>query len=299
MSRKGLILFLACGIVWGVPYLFIKIAVQDFSAPAIILARTLIGALVLIPLAIKRKALMPAIRKWKITLAFAVLEMIVPWWLISTAENGHINSGLAGLLIATVPFFAMAIGYFYMGDKTAAHPKNILGLVFGFAGVVLLVGIDAFAHNLELLWVGALILAAMGYAIAPAVTAKNAPEVETVGILALSMAITAAVYAVPTILNPLAPGVTVPRLESWLSLGVLGVVCSAIAFVLFFALLREVSYSRATLITYVNTAVAIFAGVAFAGEPFTIGMAAGLPLVAIGSYLASKKHTTRPKAAHS
>jgi drug/metabolite transporter (DMT)-like permease len=239
---------------------------------------------------------MPAIRKWKITLAFAVLEMVIPWWLISTAENGHINSGLAGLLIATVPFFAMAIGYFYMGDKTAAHPKNVLGLIFGFAGVVLLVGIDAFAHNLEVLWVGALILAAMGYAIAPAVTAKNAPEVETVGILALSMLITAAVYLVPTIMNPLAPGVTVPRLESWLSLGVLGVVCSAIAFVLFFALLREVSYSRATLITYVNTAVAIFAGVVFAGEPFTIGMAAGLPLVAIGSYLASRKHAPKVKA---
>jgi drug/metabolite transporter (DMT)-like permease len=138
-----------------------------------------------------------------------------------------------------------------------------------------------------------MILAAIGYAIAPAVTAKNAPEVETVGILAVSMVFTAAVYLIPTIMQPLAPGVTEPRIESWLSLAVLGVVCSALAFVLFFALIKEVSYSRATLITYVNTAVAIFAGVAFAGEPFTIGMAAGLPLVAIGSYLASRKHETK------
>ncbi len=194
MSRKGLLLFLACGIVWGIPYFFIKIAVEDFSAPTIILARTAIGALVLVPLALKRKAFIPALKKWRVVLIFALFEMIGPWWLINTAEDGHINSGLAGLLIATVPFLAMAIGYFYLGDKTAAHPKNILGLILGFAGIVLLVGIDALTHDLEVLWVGAVILAAVGYAIAPAVTAKKAPDVEMVGILSLSMAVTAVFY---------------------------------------------------------------------------------------------------------
>ena len=184
----------------------------------------------------------------------------------------------------------MAIGYFYLGDKTAAHPKNILGLILGFTGIVLLVGIDAFTQNLEVVWVGAVILAAVGYAIAPAVTAKQAPDVEMVGILSLSMAVTAAFYVVPTILNPLAPGVTVPQLDSWIALLVLGAVCSALAFVLFFALIREVSYSRSTLITYANTAVAILLGVAFGNEPFTVGMAVGLPLVAAGSYFASRRH---------
>jgi drug/metabolite transporter (DMT)-like permease len=291
MSRKGLLLFLACGIVWGIPYFFIKIAVEDFSAPTIILARTAIGALVLVPLALKRKAFIPALKKWRVVLLFALFEMIGPWWLINTAEDGHINSGLAGLLIATVPFLAMAIGYFYLGDKTAAHPKNILGLILGFAGILLLVGIDALTHDLEVLWVGAVILAAVGYAIAPALTAKKAPDVEMVGILSLSMAVTAVFYLVPAILNPLAPGVTTPGLDSWISLAILGAICSALAFVLFFALIREVSYSRSTLITYANTAVAILLGVFFGNEPFTIGMAVGLPLVAAGSYFASRRHT--------
>lgn len=290
MSRKGLLLFLACGIVWGIPYFFIKIAVEDFSAPAIIFARTLVGALVLVPLALQRKAFLPALKKWKAVLGFAAFEMIGPWWLINTAEDGHINSGLAGLLIATVPFFAMAIGYFYLGDKTSAHPKNVMGLIFGFAGIILLVGIDAITQNLEVLWVGAMILAAIGYAIAPALAAKSAPNVEMVGILALSMAVTAIFYAVPAALNPLAPGVSIPAIESWVALAVLGVVCSALAFVLFFALIREVSYSRSTLITYANTAVAILIGVAFGNEPFTVGMAVGLPLVAVGSYYASRQH---------
>jgi drug/metabolite transporter (DMT)-like permease len=290
MSRKGLLLFLACGVAWGIPYFFIRVAVEDFSAATIILARTAIGALVLVPLAMRRGALMPALKAWKTVVAFAMLEMVGPWWLINTAENGHIGSGLAGLLIATVPFFAMAISYFYLGDKSAAHPKNVLGLVVGFLGIFLLVGIDAFTGQLELVWVGAVILAAIGYAIAPAVANKTAPNVEIVGILAWSMVLTAVIYAIPAALNPLAPGVTVPASESWIALAVLGVICSALAFVLFFALIKEVDYSRATLITYVNTAVAILLGVVWGAEAFTLGMAAGLPLVAIGSYFASRKH---------
>ena len=276
--------------MWGIPYFFIKIAVQDFSVPTIIFVRTAIGALVLVPIALRRKAFLPALKKWKTVLAFATFEMIGPWWLINSSENGHINSGLAGLLVATVPFFAMAIGYFYLGDKTAAHPKNVMGLVFGFAGIILLVGIDALTQNLEVVWVGAMILAALGYAVAPAIASKTAPNVEMVGILSLSMAFSALVYAVPAALNPLAPGVTMPTVESWVSLAILGAVCSALAFVLFFALIREVSYSRSTLITYANTAVAILIGVAFGSEPFTVGMAVGLPLVAVGSYFASRQH---------
>lgn len=290
MSRKGLLLFLACGIAWGIPYLFIKIAVQDFSAGSVILFRTAIGAAVLLPIAIRRGALKPALKRWKLVLAFAVIEMVGPWWLLNSAENGHVNSGLAGLLIATVPFFAMAIGYFYLGDKTANHPKNIFGLIIGFLGLGLLIGIDSFTENLEVLWVLACILAAVGYAIAPALVSKNAPGADMVGILGLAMLFTSIIYIPYAIVQPLAPGVTEPRLESWIAVTVLGVVCTAIAFVLYFQLVKEVSYSRSSLITYVNTAVAILCGVVFAAEPFTIGMAFGLPLVAVGSYFASQRH---------
>jgi len=290
MSRKGLLLFLACGIAWGIPYFFIRFAVQDFSVPTIILFRTALGAIVLLPIAYRRKALLPALRAWKTVVAFAMLEMVGPWWLINSAEHGHINSGLAGLLIATVPFFAMAVGYFYLGDKSSAHPKNMLGLIIGFLGIFLLVGIDAFGGQLELIWVGAMILAALGYTLAPAIASKTAPNVEILGILAWSMVLTAAIYAVPAAITPLAANVATPHLMGWVSLLVLGVVCSALAFVLYFALIKEVSFSRASLITYVNTAVAIFMGVLWGAEPFTLGMAVGLPLVAIGSYFASRKH---------
>jgi drug/metabolite transporter (DMT)-like permease len=290
MSRKGLLLFLACGIAWGVPYFFIKVAAEDFSPSMIILSRVLVGALVLTPVAIRRGAFMPALKAWKVSLAFALFEMAGPWWLVTSAEKGHISSGLAGLLIATVPFFAMASTYYYLGDKSAVHKKNIFGLGIGFVGIFLLVGIDAFTQNLELVWVGAVILAAVGYAIAPAIAAKEAPNVERIGVIAVSMIFVAVIYAVPAALNPLADGVTTPKWESWAALAVLGVVCSAIAFVLFFDLMKEIGFSRASLITYVNTAVAILLGVLFASEDLTIGMWVGFPLVAIGSYLASRQH---------
>ena len=290
MSRKGLLLFLACGFAWGIPYFFIKVAAEEFSPAMVIFSRVAIGSLVLVPLAIKRGAFMPAIRAWKATVAFAVFEMVIPWWLITVAEKGHITSGLAGLLIATVPFFAMAITYYYLGDKSAVHKKNVLGLAIGFVGIFLLVGIDAFTQNLEVIWVGAVILAAIGYATAPAIAAKQAPHVETVGVMAVSMMIVAVIYVVPAFMHPLVDGVTTPKWESWLALVMLGVVCSAVAFVLFFALMREIGFSRASLITYVNTAVAILLGVLFANEPFTLGMWIGFPLVAAGSYLASRKH---------
>lgn len=290
MSRKGLLLFLACGIAWGVPYFFIKVAAEDFSTSMIILSRVVIGAAVLTPIAIRRGAFVPALKAWKASLAFALFEMAGPWWLVTAAEDGHISSGLAGLLIATVPFFAMAVTFYYLRDKSAVHKKNIIGLAVGFIGIVLLVGIDAITHNLELVWVGAVILAAVGYAIAPAIAAKEAPGVDLVGVLSVSMIFVGLIYVVPAILNPLAGGVTEPKWESWVALGMLGVVCSAIAFVLFFKLMAEIGLSRASLITYVNTAVAILLGILFAGEPFTTGMLVGFPLVAIGSYLASRRH---------
>jgi len=290
MSRRGLLLFLAAGVAWGLPYMFIRIADKDFSVPMIVFSRVAIGALVLIPLAVKRGALMPALRRWPVVLTFAILEMVGPWWLITSAENGHVTSGLAGLLISTVPFFSVPIAYFYMGDKSVAHPKTLIGLVIGFAGVFALVGIDAVTTRMDVTWVLLVIVAAIGYSIAPAVAAKMAPEVHSSGIISLSMAVVAVIYAVPAFMQPLAVGVTTPSTLGWTSLGVLGVVCSAAAFVIFFALIKEIGSARATLITYLNTAFAIILGIVFLQEPLTIGMAVGFPLVLVGSYFAGRKH---------
>jgi drug/metabolite transporter (DMT)-like permease len=290
MSRKGLILFLIAGTAWGLPYLFIRVAVEDFSTWTIVFARVLIGAAVLIPIAINRKVLKPALKAWPYVLAYAVIEMVIPWFLITEAER-VINSGLAGLLVATVPFFGLLIGLFYQKDKSLAHPKTLAGLVIGFTGVTLLVGIDALSGNISLPHVGMIILAALGYSIAPVIVATRIPTVSAVAVNGLAMAIVAIVYAIPAALSLPKEIASNPSIESWLSILGLGVICSAVAFVAFFQLIREIGSTRSTLVTYMNMAVAVVLGILILGEPITAGILIGFPLVLVGSYLATKKHT--------
>jgi drug/metabolite transporter (DMT)-like permease len=293
MSRKGFLLFLSASLAWGIPYFYIRIAAAEFSPAMIVFARTVVGAAVLIPYAIRTGALKLALAKWKFVVAFAVLEMMIPWILLSTAEGGippHINSGLAGLLIATVPFISVFLGYFYMGDKSVFHPKTIFGLVLGFTGLVLLVGIDAFTGAIDPVWVGVVVIAAIGYAVAPAIVAKNAGSVPSEGVISISMVLVALFYATPALLNPFKAGVTQATPNGWFSLAILGVVCSAIAFLVFFALIKEIGSTRATLITYPNTLIAILLGVIFLNEPITTGMLIGIPLVIVGSFFATRRH---------
>jgi drug/metabolite transporter (DMT)-like permease len=289
MSRKGLLLFLIAGTAWGMPYLFIRIAVEDFSTWTIVFSRVVIGAAVLIPIALNLKVLIPALKAWKYVLAYAVIEMIVPWFLITEAER-VVSSGLAGLLVATVPFFGLLIGIFYQKDKSLKHPKTLAGLAVGFTGILLLVGIDAFNGHVSLPHVGMLLLAAMGYAVAPVIIATKIPHISGVAVNGLAMAIVAVVYAVPALLSLPREIAANPPIESWLSLLGLGVICSAIAFVAFFRLVKQIGSARATLVTYMNMAVAVVLGIVLLGEPITIGILIGMPLVVLGSFFATRKH---------
>ena len=289
MSRRGFLLFLAIGLAWGVPYFFLAVAGRDFSTPTIIFSRVTIGALVLVPLAIKRGALKPALKAWPWVLSFAAIEMIGPWFLLTEAER-HIPSGLAGLMIATVPIYGMLIAYFFQGDKSVRHPKTLAGLAIGFAGVLLLVGIDSLTGTFDPIYLLMSVLAALGYAIAPAIANAKLKDVPTVGVIGVSLTMVALFYAIPALTA--LPG-EIAAGPAWTSVGSLvglGVISSALAFVLFFELVKEVGSARATLVTYPNTAWALLLGIVFLHEPITIGLLTGLPLVALGSYLALRKH---------
>ena len=293
MSRKALWLFLAAGLAWGIPYFFIRIAVEDFSTYSIVLFRVLIGAAVLVPFALKQGALKLALKHWPWILGFALLEMVGPWWLI-TESGRHLPSGLIGLLIATVPFFAVLIASF-MGDKSVWHPKTVAGLLMGFAGVVALVGIDSLSGLIDPLWVGAVVLAALGYAIAPAMMAQKIGFIPTAGVISLSMVFVALIYVIPVAFTLPAEIAAGPAIESWIAIAVLGVICSAVAFIIFFALIKEIGPARATLITYLNTLVALVLGVVFLSEPITTGLIIGFPLILIGSWFAGKRHEVKPR----
>ncbi len=288
MSRKGLILFLLAGLFWGLPYFFIVWALESFSTQTIVFARTAIGAAVLIPYAFKVGGIKPALRAWPYVALFAVLEMVIPWWLITEAGK-HIPSGLSGLLVSTVPFFAVAIMALVLKDRTAVKPVPLAGMVIGFIGVIALIGIDSLLGHVQPLWVGAVVLAALGYSIAPIMANIKMTHVPTSGVIGLSMGLVAILYS-PAALSILpAELANGPSAQAWTALLVLGLVCSALAFVIFFELLKEVGPVKASLITYVNTAVALVLGILFLGEPVTPGLLLGIPLITVGLYLSAKK----------
>jgi drug/metabolite transporter (DMT)-like permease len=295
MSRKALLLFLATGLAWGLPYFFIQIALEDFSSYSIIFIRVLIGAAIMVPLALNSGALKIALKHWQWVLFFAVMEMVIPWWLITEAGR-HISSGLTALLIATVPMFGVVVASL-LGDQSIRNPKTLIGMVVGFAGVVALVGIDSFQGIVDPIWVGAVILGSIGYAIAPAVISYKIGFVPTTGVISLSMVFVAIAYLVPAVTQLPQEIANTPSFESWLALLGLGAICSALAFVLFFALIKEIGAPRATLIVYINTLVALLLGVVFLSEPITPGLLIGLPLVLIGSWLAGQKYEAKQPAA--
>ena len=287
MSRRNLILFLLAGFLWGIPYLFIRVAVDPetgFSPAIVVFIRVFIGALILIPISIYDKSLFTAIKGWKYIAVYALFEMVIPWILIGTAEQS-ISSGLAGLLVASVPIFSTIISSMY-GDKSVWHPRRLFGMAVGFLGVFSLVGIESFTGSSDPIAIFMMLGASVGYAFAVIYITRKMPGVSGVAINAIAMAMTALFYS--PALFMLWPDHKI-SLSATYSVIALGIFSTGIAFAVFFAVMAEIGPTRASLVTYMNTAFAVVLGVLILSEPLTTGIIVGLPLVLIGSYLASRK----------
>jgi len=286
LSKVGWGRFLLLGLLWGMPYLFLKVAVEEISPSVIVFSRVLIGGLICLPIALKASKLKVDRKYWPFLILYSFTEMVGPWYLITHAEK-EIASGLTGLLVATVPIWSAILASIF-GDHTVWHKGRLFGLVIGFIGVVFVVGVESFGGNQDILSIGMVILAAIGYAYAINMINRRIPHVPGIAINTWAMIITSIVYLPFAIVNW--PSKT-PSLEAVGSVIALGVLCTAIAFIYFFKLIAEVGPPRASLITYLNTAVAVLLGVVLLSEPITLGIAIGLPLVLIGSYFASRKVT--------
>ena len=287
MSRRSWFLFIIVGFLWGIPYLLIKVAVDEISPTLIVLSRVIIGGAILIPIAMMRGSLMPAIKAWRYVIPYAIGEMIAPWFLITAAEQ-NMTSGLAGLLVATVPIWATLISSIH-GDKTVWQRKRLFGILIGFIGIVLVVGIESFSGRQSIVAIFMIIIAAISYAWAVAMVTTKIPHVEPTSINAVAMVFTIIVYLPFLFLHM--PD-KVPSTEALGSIIILGIFPTALAFILFFQLIKDIGTARGSLVTYLNTAFAVMLGVIILNEPFTLGIAIGLPLVLIGSYFAGRKVTT-------
>lgn len=268
---------------WGIPYLFIKIAVGELEPEVVVLSRSALAAVLLLPIAFARREVMRVVRRWRPMLVYTVVEMVIPWYLLSSAET-RLPSSTTGLLIAAVPLAGLAVAW-AMGKPTQFAGWNWLGIALGMAGVGALVGFDVRGSNLGA--VAEVAVVVVGYALGPAILAHWVPELPGVGVAAVSLAAAAVIYVPFVALRGSWPSAW-PSGSVVTSIVVLAVVCSALAFVLMIALIGEIGPVRSTAITYVNPAVAVFAGVLFLSEWLTVWKVLGLALVLGGSALATR-----------
>jgi drug/metabolite transporter (DMT)-like permease len=276
------VLFASMAVIWGIPYLLIKVAVEGVSVPVLVFARTAIGAAVLLPLALSRPAWASVFRHWRPVLAFAFFEMIAAWLLLSDAER-HLSSSLTGLLIAAAPIMAAVLAWLTRSE-TQFSVGRITGLTVGMIGVAVLAGPELTGGSA---WsVAEVLLVAVCYAIAPMIAARSLADVPALPLTAACLTVAALVYATPAAITW--PD-HVPSARVLLALLALAVICTALAFIVFFALIREVGPSRALVFTYVNPAVALAAGVIILNEPLTPWNVAGLVLILSGSVLATRR----------
>jgi drug/metabolite transporter (DMT)-like permease len=274
------LLFALLAVIWGIPYLLIKVAVSELTPATLVFLRTALGALLLLPLTGKDhlRALLP---RWRPVALFAVVEVALPWLLLSDAER-RLSSSLAGLLIAAVPLVGAVVAW-STGGVERIDARRLGGLVVGLAGVGALLGFDVSGGDLGA--VAKMAIVVVGYAVGPIIIARRLSDLPSLAVIAVSLGVCAIAYA---------PAGIAQLPEAWPSARVvgavlvLGVACTAVAFVVFFQLIAEVGPIPATVVTYVNPAVAVALGVLVLGERFTVATGAGFVLILLGSFLATR-----------
>lgn len=281
MSPRGWLLFVALSLIWGVPYLLIKIIVAELPVAVLVFARVGIAALVLLPFAMRDLPVTLLLRHWRPLLAFATLEFALPWGLLSHAET-RIHSSTAGLLMATIPVLAVIVGRL-TGDKEAISSRRWCGLALGFFGVFLLAGLqwgDELVPTFEVLG------AAAAYATAAVVAGRGLRSVPALPMMTVCLAAAALMYLPAAVL---AWPSALPSGRVIASLGVLAVVCTSLAFIWFFGLIREVGISRAVVFTYINPVVAMVAGALLLSEPLSLTTLLAFAFILAGSLLATAR----------
>lgn len=289
MTLRAWMAFLTLCVIWGIPYFFIKLALEGFSPAWVAWGRVALAAAILLPIAWHRGVLRPALAHKGAIVAFAMIELVVPFFLIALGER-WISSSLAGILVATVPLVVIALAPLF-GVKERLGTRRLIGLGIGFVGVIALLGIDTVSSPLQWAGVACLMVGTVGYAVGPLIVQRHLADVDELGAVAISLVVSTAVllpFAIPSTPEHL------PSTTALVSLVVLGVVCTAMALLVYFYLIGAAGAARASVITYINPAIASLLGVFVLDEHFGVGSVTGLALILLGSWMG----TSGSKGAH-
>ena len=271
-------------VLWGIPYLLIRVAVRQLDPGVLVLARTGPVALLLVPLVASRRQLGLLARNAGWIITFGVIEFGVPWYLMAASER-HITSSLTSLLICAVPMFSVLAQWLRRSGESVGS-THLAGLAIGAVGVVLLVGLSIHGGSFE--WIAMMLVVALGYTVGPIILATRLTHVPGPVVVAGATAVVALAWLPWSVAHWPAS----IDAKTWWSIGVLSIFCTAGAFLTFFELVKEVGSTRSVVVTYVNTALAVVLGITLLNEPLTIGIAVGFPLVLLGSVLATSSRSS-------
>jgi drug/metabolite transporter (DMT)-like permease len=288
VAWRGWTAFAALGIIWGLPYFFIKIAVQEVSPFTLAFVRVLLATLILMPIAWRRGALRSLAKHKAPIVAFGLIEFAIPFSLISLGER-WISSSVTGILIAMVPLSIALIQRFF-GIREALGGWRIAGLAIGFIGVAALLGTGPISGALGWAGVGCMLVSTLCYAVGPLIIQRHLHGLDSIGPLAASLGVASAILLIPAALE--IPS-SLPSANALASIAVLGIVCTAIAMLLMFYLVRHAGASRASVITYINPVVATLLGVLVLDEHLGVGGFIAFALILLGSWLATRGAVTR------
>ncbi len=284
MTSRGRIAFATMAVLWGIPYMFIKVAVDGGFTPLFLSwVRVTIAAAILLTLARRAGVLAPLHGLGRWLAVYAICELAIPLPMLAFGEQ-RVASSLAAILIATVPLMVAAIAIRFVPSERVGG-RRLVGLFIGLAGVVVLMGVDIAGSSSELIGAAAIMVTALGYSIGPLVVNRHLLHADPRATMGASLAI-AAVVLLP--LAALDRPAHAPSTSALISIVVLAVVCTAAAFVVFTILIVEVGPSRASVITYVNPVVAVTLGVIVLGERPGPGALVGLIAIIGGSLLATR-----------
>jgi drug/metabolite transporter (DMT)-like permease len=292
VTWRGWTAFAALGIIWGLPYFFIKVAGQEVSPVILAFSRVVLATLVLIPIAWQRGALRSLGKHKAAICAFGLVEFAIPFTLISLGER-WISSSVTGILIAMVPLSIALIQRFF-GVRESLGAWRVTGLVTGFIGVAALLGTGSISGALGWAGVACMLVATLCYAVGPLIIVRHLHGLESIGPLAASLLFASAVLFIPAVI---AMPANLPSPAALASIAVLGVVCTAVAMLLMFYLVHHAGASRASVITYINPVVATLLGVLVLHEHLGVGGFVAFALILFGSWLATRGSVTRDRAA--
>jgi drug/metabolite transporter (DMT)-like permease len=275
-------------VIWGIPYLLIRVAVRHLDPGVLVLGRTAPAALLLLPLVWRRGQFSILRENLRWIAVFGVIEFGVPWYLMATAEK-HLTSSLTSLLICAVPLFSV-VAQRIRRTEDRISPRRYVGLLVGALGVALLVGLDLKGGSIT--WIALMMIICLGYTIGPIILATKLTHVPGPIVVAGATSFVAICWIPWSVTH----WPTHFSGETFSCVAVLSVVCTAGAFLVFFELIKEIGSTRSVVVTYVNTAIAVILGIVGLGEPLTIGIAIGFPLVIVGSIFATSSTTRAPRS---